>query len=293
LKEENVKKNNLFIVIIFFLIVIFLLLFLYARKSATKGLIVKEYKVESSVLPTYFSGLKIVHFSDIYYDSTVNLSDIKHLVEKINVLKPDLIFFTGDLFKKNKKIKEEEINSITEIIGKLDAKLGKYAIKGDLDYNIETYNQIMESSGFKVLENSYELIYNEGLEPMFLCGLGSKLKESHDISKCYEYYAANENNENKAKYKIFLIHEGDSAVDVISTDPEVNLILGGNSLGGLVNIPYYGELFIPEGSQKYYSSHYKENNTEIYISSGLGTDEKRVRLFNKPSFNFYRLKSLQ
>jgi predicted MPP superfamily phosphohydrolase len=293
MKEIKPKKNNIFFTILFFLIIIILLLFFYSRKGAVKGLIVKEYKLESDIIPTYFSGIKIIHFSDIYYDNTTSLNDMENLVEKINILKPDLIFFTGDLFKKNKKVNEKEVTNISNILLGLDAKLGKYAIYGDNDYKIESYNKIITDAGFKLLENNYELIYNKGQKPIFLCGLGSMIQKKQDINKCFEYFIANENNENKAEYQIFLVHEGDSTSDILSIDSNVNLILGGNSLGGLLNIPYYGAVFIPNGSKKYYSSHYTKDNTNIYISSGIGTDDKKVRLFNKPSFNFYRLKSLQ
>lgn len=291
--KENTKKNNIFFVIIFFIIVFFILAFLYSRNLATKGLIIKEYKIESDVLPSYFSGLKIIHFSDIYYDNTTTAKDLENLVEKINTLKPDLVFFTGDLFKRNKKISEETENEIINILEKLSASLGKYAVKGDLDYKLSSYDIIMKEANFILMENSYELVYKEGLEPIFLCGLGSKLENNQNSTKCFEYYELNKDNDNVAKYKIFLVHEGDSAVDILNLDDGVNLILGGHSLGGLLDIPYYGPVLIPKGSRKYFASFYKEGNSNIYISSGIGTDEKRIRLFNKPSFNFYRLKSLQ
>ena len=37
--------------------------------------------------------------------------------------------------------------------------------------------------------------------------------------------------------------------------------------------------------------YYEKGITNIYISGGLGTNEYKYRLFNKPSFNLYRLKA--
>ena len=48
---------------------------------------------------------------------------------------------------------------------------------------------------------------------------------------------------------------------------------------------------IDESMYKYTSEHYNKGITDIYISSGLGTDKYPYRLFNRPSFNLYRLKA--
>lgn len=68
-----------------------------------------------------------------------------------------------------------------------------------------------------------------------------------------------------------------------------DLVLTGHSHGGQVRIPFIGKLYTPEGAKKYYDEYYKINNTDLYISSGLGTSMYKFRLFNRPSFNFYRI----
>ena len=45
-----------------------------------------------------------------------------------------------------------------------------------------------------------------------------------------------------------------------------------------------------EGAKKYFSPYYKINDTELYISGGLGNKDYEFRLFNHPSINFYRLR---
>ena len=41
---------------------------------------------------------------------------------------------------------------------------------------------------------------------------------------------------------------------------------------------------------EYYDSYYDIDNTKLYISNGIGVNNINFRLFNTPSFNFYRLK---
>ena len=52
------------------------------------------------------------------------------------------------------------------------------------------------------------------------------------------------------------------------------------------------KLFLPYGSKKYYENYYKVNDTDLYVSSGIGESRINFRLFNKPSINFYRINKL-
>ena len=42
-------------------------------------------------------------------------------------------------------------------------------------------------------------------------------------------------------------------------------------------------------SKEYYDPYYKINDTDMYISGGIGNSKVNLRLFNTPSFNLYRL----
>jgi predicted MPP superfamily phosphohydrolase len=79
------------------------------------------------------------------------------------------------------------------------------------------------------------------------------------------------------------------AIDILNKR-DVDLILSGNSLGGQINIPNVGGLFKIDGSRKYIDNYYRINNTDLYVSSGIGTRKYPYRLFNHPSINFYRIK---
>ena len=88
-------------------------------------------------------------------------------------------------------------------------------------------------------------------------------------------------------YKIVLTHEPDTIDNFINYNPD--LVFSGHTLGGLIKLPFIKPLFLPENNKKYYEDHYKINNTELYISNGLGTSAITARFNNHPSINFYRL----
>ena len=285
-EAEQEKKTHILGSIFSFIIVIALLLFGYAKFIGIKGLIVKEYSVESTILTENFNGIKIVHFSDLLYGTTVNFDDVKKMVEKVNTLKPDIIVFTGDLVKSGYNLPTEKRAQLTDFLNQMEAPIGKYAIKGNADYSNEKYDEIMYDSGFKVINNSYEKVYYNTLAPLYIVGLPSKQKDTVDLDKAFEFY-----NELDRIYTIVLVHEGNTITYLDESDYEVDLILGGHSFGGSVVVPYYGPLFIDKESSKYYADAYTKGITNIYISSGLGTNEYPYRIFNKPSINLYRLKT--
>lgn len=263
--ENDVKKSINFKKILLIVCSIFICIFLiiiYCRYKATSGLKVNEYKVTDSALPQNFHGVKVVHFSDIYYGNTVSIEFLKEIVSSINEIKPDIVVFTGDLL--SKEIDVDTKNEIISILGSITSSIGKYAIKGDSDNSL--FNEIIASSGFTILDNSSLEIYYKGDTPIVI-GNG-------DFSSDF--------------FSILLVHEPDMINDYNNS---FNLVLSGHSLGGQINLPFIRNLFLPSGSKKYYNGYYNVNGSNLYVSSGIGTTNFKYRFNNKPSVNLYRLTS--
>ena len=115
-KEHNKKKKKLKWQVKLLLTLIFIIL--YSFFLGTKGIFVKEYKIETQKISSDTSGLKILHFSDLHYGSSVNMKMIKSLVNKINQTKPDIVIFTGDLIDERHKITNDEKDTITKELSK-------------------------------------------------------------------------------------------------------------------------------------------------------------------------------
>lgn len=284
------KKRIKFLVGFLILIGIGLIFFLYALFIGSKGLKVKEYKIEIDNLPKEYHGLKIAHISDIHYDESINKKELEKMKDKVNSLKPDIIVFTGDIATYD--LDNEEIEEVSEIMSQMTATIGKYAIKGNHDYDFEKWELLFENCGFTNLNDTYEVIYKSATTPIVISGISTNLYGTRNlkdkIEPIYNYLNSfGENQANEPIYSILLLHEPDF-VDEIDLN-KFNLVLSGHSHNGQVRLPIIGAIYTPIGSKKYYDEYYKVNNTDLYISSGIGTTYLNVRLFNKPSFNFYRL----
>ncbi len=280
------KKIVRFFLIIFLLITITII---YARYGGTSGLITKEYKIESSLIGEDFDGLKVVHFSDLHYLRVTNNDKLKEIVDEINLIKPDIVFFTGDLIDKDFTLTDKDKDDLINGLSSIKAKYGKYAVLGNHDYvkNIEIFKDIYSNSNFNLLQNSYDIIYSSNNDKLFIGGVDNYSYNEADINKVMEYF----NDNSDISYKIILVHEPDY-IDNILINYNVNLVLAGHSHNGQINIPYIKNFFLPYGSRKYYENYYKVNDTDLYISSGIGESSVNFRLFNKPSINFYRINRL-
>lgn len=299
MRKKNVekKKKHTILKTIIFIILFSVVICFYSRYIEIKNIKMHEYNIESNDLPWSFDGVKVVHFSDLNYGSTIFKEELTNIVENINDVSPDLVLFTGNLISPEYSYTKEDMEFIISTLKNIDVMVGKYAVKGVHDNKIKDYDINISDAGFKLLENEYDLIYYKGFIPIYITGLSSYLTTRIDLDKAFSYYDKTEDelkeeeNIYEPVYKIVMINESDAIDEILEKDNTVNLILTGNSLGGTVKLPFVGPLFKEDGSKKYSDSYYKVNNTEIYVSNGLGTNSTKMRLFNNPSFNLYRLKS--
>ena len=258
---------------------------LYARFIGTMGFITKEYTLHEEGLPNGFDGIKIVHFSDLHYNRAITTDKVKEIIEEINFINADIVVFTGDLIDKDMNITESDYSFLTEVFSNIDAKYGKFAILGNHDYNdMDKVIKLFNDSDFTYLENSYEIIYNENNEKIFIGGIGNVSYGLDDIDKTMEYF----NNGDDIDYKVMLVHEPDISKQIVD-NYNVSLILAGHSHNGQVRLPIIGALYTPPHSKKYYDEHYTIDGTDLYISSGIGVSTINYRFWNKPSINFYRV----
>ena len=281
-KEQAKKIIKVTIKILLFTLIFGGLFFSYTTYISTAKIGVREYRVKNNKLPKNYEGLKIIQISDLHYGSTMNLKELKKVVKLSNERKPDIVVFTGDLISTKYKIKPEEKEKITEELKKLTYTLGKYSILGDEDN--EDISTIYNQSDFTLLNNESDIIYNNETTPILLVGLNSKNK-NQDIEKAYNYFK--QETHNSDIYTITILHEPDT-VDEINYNSD--LFLAGHSHNGNIQIPFINQpVVLYKNALKYNKEYYKLNNSELYISSGLGTNKIDIRLFCRPSINFFRI----
>ncbi len=287
-KEEN-KRNRIKTILkiikyIFIFLIMFYGFYLYVEYISTSQIIVKEERIIDEHIPSSFNGLKIIHFSDLHYGSSIDSKKLDEIIKLINDRNPDIVIFTGDLISKDITLDNKKQEKLTKKLQQIHAKLGKYSVIGDED--TDNYSTIMNQSDFIVLNNEYDILYNEENENILLMGFSSSIQKNLDIDKPLNYFNITTANNNI--FSIAIFHEPDTTEKILDKQ-SINLLLAGHSHNGNIRIPFLGAVKKTEGAKKYINPFYKINNSKLYISSGLGTEDDGIRLFTRPSINFFRL----
>lgn len=288
LKEEKVQKRKmrLWVKLLILLFVLVIGTILYSRFLGTRGLIVKEYLIINEELPESFSGIKIAHISDIHYGQTTNKKELNNIIKRVNEYNPDIIVITGDLLDQDIEYTKQDIKDIQDCLLKLEATTGKYIIMGNHDNTKNEYTEIVAKSGFTNLNENYETLYYKSNEPILIAGMSTG-EYSNKTAQEKVDEAISTIKKQEISYSILIMHEPDYIDDI--EYEQFDLILAGHSHNGQVRLPIIGAIVLPPHGEKYFDEYYKINNTDLYISSGIGTSRLKFRFLNKPSFNLYRI----
>lgn len=261
------------------LILVVSLMYLYARYIEPNNLKANEYSISSETLPDSYNNFKIVQFSDLLYNNDYNKKNIDELIKKINEYNPDLVIFNGNLISNNYQINDEDKSYLEEKLNEINANINKIAIYGSNDEE-NTYQEIMNNSNFIILNNSSKYIFYKSDYPIEITNItdfsniDSTLLIDENITPCFY---------------IYLLQKPDDIENILATNLDVDLLLSGYSLGGIVNLPFIGPLMKKDGAKTYINGYYKVDGYNLYVNNGIGVNNYKIRLFNTPSINLYRL----
>lgn len=266
--------------IIAIIILIGVVIYLFATRIGTHDIHVNEIKITSDTINT-FHGLKIVQISDIYFGNTTTIDDIVDLKNKVNLTKPDIIVFTGNMFN-NTVPTDDDVNKIIDNINSMASTYGKYIVSGKNDINNDYFTKVVDGCKLTLIDDTFDTIYNKNNESIIIAGLQYKELTS-DYQKVNDAITAISNQ--TANYKILITNYADNINSINYSG--FNMVMAGNTLGGIINLPLIRNIFLKNNVYK--DSVYKLSNTTLYISNGIGTDTVPLRLFDRPSINFYRI----
>jgi len=266
--------------IIAIIILIGVVIYLFATRIGTHDIHVNEIKITSDTINTVH-GLKIVQISDIYFGNTTTIDDIVDLKNKVNLTKPDIIVFTGNMFN-NTVPTDDDVNKIIDNINSMASTYGKYIVSGKNDINNDYFTKVVDGCKLTLIDDTFDTIYNKNNESIIIAGLQYKELTS-DYQKVNDAITAISNQ--TANYKILITNYADNINSINYSG--FNMVMAGNTLGGIINLPLIRNIFLKNNVYK--DSVYKLSNTTLYISNGIGTDTVPLRLFDRPSINFYRI----
>ncbi|MFC4410890.1 metallophosphoesterase [Chungangia koreensis] len=266
--------------------IVVIAIFLYANNH---WLQTTEYTIESPKIPKSFDGFRIVQLSDLH-DSLFGEGQEK-LVRKVEKLKPDAVFITGDLIDSNRYNLEQSMVLVEKLVHFTDV----YYVTGNHEVATRKVDEIkaaVQSAGAHVLSDESVKLTKDG-ESVALIGIDDPLMRSISEDPEFVQEAIEEAVKNvpKDEYKILLSHRPEFFDTYVQMG--LDITFSGHAHGGQVRIPGVGGLNAPGQGwfPEYTSGRHISGNYSMIISRGLGNSIIQYRVFNRPEIVFVTLSS--
>lgn len=250
-------------------------------------------------IPDSFVGKTIVQISDLHLGSFPKTTDaIAKAVEKINALKADYIFFTGDMINERALEAEPWVDTMKN----LTAKFGKYSVLGNHDYgdyydpwdgkpdlieaNILRLKELQEQMGFTMLRNE-NIKLSQGEESIRLIGIenwGLGFTQAGDLKKALDGVEDEE-------VQILLSHDPSHWEEQVLGKTQIDVAMAGHTHGSQIGIetPVFRWSPIKFRYQRW-AGLYKEGNQQLYVNRGLGYLGYGGRIGIWPEITLFTLK---
>ncbi|MCD8043676.1 MAG: metallophosphoesterase [Tannerellaceae bacterium] len=272
-----------------------MVLIIYGAAVGRTRLIVKEETIALKRLPEGFDGFRIVQFSDFHLGSFgKNTRFVKRVVKKINELKPDIIFFTGDIVND----RSVEMEPFLDVLSNLEAPYGVYSILGNHDYgdyydwnhpdekerNFERLMEIEGNWGWILLKNEHRYITRNN-DTIVIVGVENwgepPFQQYGDLEKAYGPV-------DKQMFTILLSHDPSHWHGEVLPTTDIDLMLAGHTHAFQLR---FGNLSPAVLKYKEWAGLYDHFGQKMYVNQGVGNTFYPMRIGAFPELTVLTLRT--
>lgn len=283
------NKGKKIVISIFLCLILIFLGCYYEIYISYNKLQTKTYELESEN-----TQLKVVVISDLHENNLPNLC------EQIKEQSPDIILVVGDMINStsSNSLKVTKLMKQLVKISPVYYSLGNHELEY-IEKGTSDLVKDLKSTGVVVLDKDYVDINinnsNIRIGGMYEYAFGNKgnlVKKENMDKEVYNFLCDFQDTKN---YKIMLAHRPDSFIfGDASKVWNIDLVVSGHNHGGQVILPFLGGLY--GGDQgwfpKYVDGMYKLNNINLFVTRGLGSNEKKLPRFNnRPEISIIDIKN--
>ncbi len=204
-------------------------------------------------MPEKLDGLQIVQLSDLHFATCFDRKFFENVVENCLAWHADLVVVTGDL------VEDDAVQDwIEPLLGRLEARLGKFAILGnhDRDHNPGHIIAELSRAGFETLDGEWTSIDCDGVD---LAIGGTSEPWGRPLDR---------RTTPAADFRILLSHSPDQFYAAWKSG--IDLVLCGHNHGGQIRLPLVGPVFMPSRySRRFDRGFFRRGQTLMYVSEGV------------------------
>ena len=235
-----------------------------------------ETALVSPALPPAFDGLRIVELADLH--GRVFGRGSRRLLAAVRRAEPDLICIDGDLFDEH-----TDLAMLPPLLRGLCAIAPVYYVTGNHEWRVPGLRGILEQMrdcGVTVLQDDWRVL-RRGEDALIVAGTDDPCGPAERKTPA-ELIADIRAEAGEAAFLLLLAHRNDQLPQWSALG--VQAVLAGHCHGGVVRLPFVGGLF---GTDRrlfpaWDAGLYRQGETALYVSRGLGYTNVHFRLFNRP-----------
>lgn len=235
-----------------------------------------ETALVSPALPPAFDGLRIVELADLH--GRVFGRGSRRLLAAVRRAEPDLICIDGDLFDEH-----TDLVMLPPLLRGLCAIAPVYYVTGNHEWRVPGLRGIlaqMRACGVTVLQDDWRVL-RRGEDALIVAGTDDPCGPAERKTPA-ELIADIRAEAGEAAFLLLLTHRNDQLPQWSALG--VQAVLAGHCHGGVVRLPFVGGLF---GTDRrlfpaWDAGLYRQGETALYVSRGLGYTNVHFRLFNRP-----------
>ena len=235
-----------------------------------------ETALVSPALPPAFDGLRIVELADLHGRMFGRGS--RRLLAAVRRAEPDLICIDGDLFDEH-----TDLAMLPPLLRGLCAIAPVYYVTGTHEWRVPGLRGIlaqMRACGVTVLQDDWRVL-RRGEDALIVAGTDDPCGPAERKTPA-ELIADIRAEAGEAAFLLLLAHRNDQLPQWSALG--VQAVLAGHCHGGVVRLPFVGGLF---GTDRrlfpaWDAGLYRQGETALYVSRGLGYTNVHFRLFNRP-----------
>lgn len=225
-----------------------------------------------------FESYRLVQLSDLHIGSFDGLARGLEWVQRCNALAPDAIVVTGDLVTTGVAFYEDA----ARVLGALKARDGVWVILGNHDQADATdFQRRIEAYGPQVLRNRWVTLERAGAR-LILAGLDDPSGGHADLERTLADRPQGSPTVLLAHYPSWFDRAAPHGVE---------LTLSGHTHGGQIGVPgitRYVNVAAFRG--RYVHGLYRQGDSQLYVSAGLGTTGPPLRLGIYPEISVLELR---
>ena len=256
---------------------------------------VRAFDVALPDLPEEAAGLRILHVSDLHVSAMTSARFLARAIETCNDLKPDIVVLTGDYVSRRSSYLGpsgarvwarpimDYAHEMAREVSHLQARIGVFAVPGNHDHARDSgaaISNLLEENGVQVLLNRNERLQECG--DLAICGVDDLRAGNPDYERAFAGVSRDE-------AQIILAHNP-RAMEMMRGRNA--LLLSGHTHGGQIHFPLTNFRRRPSDmhGSPWFSGWYRQNRTQMYVSSGLGSVHFPARLRCPPEIVVFTLR---